>query len=331
MFKNKKFFKTSFEKFLKKKIIEEIPKSYLENFKNFTNRCIHNRRSKIVISSYFLYNDDFNKFNVALSQENNSKIYLLEHGGSLPCLKDYLNLDRLYLKKISWFRHHNKNNSIQSKLNPVFFGFNENYFKYSKYLNKTLLIIGGGSHRWPHSCTYMPQSTQRLGQLLDLKNFIKKLNNKIKKKIILKAHPHFNKENGNYDYIKLYQNILSKKQVSTSKIDLLFNSSKIIVCVYPETSFAQAMATGIPTILFFDRKNYIFHNDVKKILNDLISCKIIFIDPSLAGKHINRIWQNPLEWFHSDKVRKVRNNFLNLALNKQISISNIQNKNTIFF
>jgi putative transferase (TIGR04331 family) len=91
------------------------------------------------------------------------------------------------------------------------------------------------------------------------------------------------------------------------------------------------MATGIPTILFFDRKNYIFHNDVKKILNDLISCKIIFIDPSLAGKHINRIWQNPLEWFHSDKVRKVRNNFLNLALNKQISISNIQNKNTIFF
>jgi len=331
IFKNQKFFITSFEKFLRKKIIEEIPKSYLENFKNFTNRCIHNRRSKIVISSYFLYNDNFNKFNVALSQENNSKVYLLEHGGSLPCSRDYLELDRIYLTKISWFRHRNKNKAIQSKLNPIFFQFNENYIKYSKYLNKRLLIISGGGHRWPHSCPYMPQSTQRVVQLLDLKNFVKELNNKIKKKIILKPHPYFNKENGNYDYIKLYQNILNKKQISSNKINLLIHSSKIIVCVYPETTFAQAMATGIPTILFFNMKNFIFHNDAKKILNDLISCKIIFIDPHSAGKHINRIWKNPFEWFHSDKVRKVRSNFLNLALNKEISITNIQNKNIIFF
>jgi putative transferase (TIGR04331 family) len=331
IFIKQKFFSTSFEKYLKKKIIQEMPKSYLENFKNYTNRCIHRRKSKIIISSYFLYNDNFDKFDVALSHENGTKVYLLEHGGSLPCLKDYLDLDKIYLTKISWFRHRNKNKAIQSKLNPIFFRFNENYFKYSKYLNKSLLIIGGGGHRWVQSCPYMPQATQRLNQLLDLKNFFKVLNNKIKKKIILKVHPHFNKENNNFDYTKLYKNIFRKKQLTSHKIDILFHSSKIVVCVYPETTFAQAMAIGIPTILFFEKKNYIFHKDTKKILNDLIDCKILFTNPRLAADHINNIWKDPLKWFYSDKVNKVRKHFLNLALNRDKSESNIQNRIVNFF
>jgi len=325
-FEKNKFLTTEFEKFLTKRIIEEIPKSFLENFKNFTNRFIQTRRSKIIITSYGLYDDNCNKFDIALKQDNKSAIYLLEHGGSFPYLKDYLDLDKIYLKKISWFKHGKEKNVVQCKLNPIFFKYNNNYLNYSKYKNNNLLIIGGGHPKWVYGCPYGTQATQRLEQVVFLKNFVKELKNGIKEKLFLKPHHFFNKKHGGIDYNKLYANIISKEKLVNNKLHMLFNSTKIIVCTYPETTFSESMATGIPTVLVFNKSRFFFHKDSEEILNDLINCKIVFTNPKIAAKHINSIWDDPLNWFHSVKVKKVRDTFLNLALNKDVSMSNIKNK-----
>ena len=41
----------------------------------------------------------------------------------------------------------------------------------------------------------------------------------------------------------------------------------------------------------------------------MISNKIIFEDPLKASEHIKIIWDNPLDWWNSDKILQVRELF----------------------
>jgi putative transferase (TIGR04331 family) len=38
---------------------------------------------------------------------------------------------------------------------------------------------------------------------------------------------------------------------------------------------------------------------------------ILFDDGNLAANHINSIWDNPLDWWNSDKLLNVRKKFMN--------------------
>ena len=48
---------------------------------------------------------------------------------------------------------------------------------------------------------------------------------------------------------------------------------------------------------------------LSKLLNLFIKNKIFFDNPYAASKHINEIWDNPLDWWNSKKVLEARNLF----------------------
>ena len=85
--------------------------------------------------------------------------------------------------------------------------------------------------------------------------------------------------------------------------------SKLVICSYPETAFNEAIITG-PTILISRFNDYPILDQFQKIFNELIKYKIFFSNPEDACLHINKVWDNVDEWWHSKEVKNTVNDFI---------------------
>ena len=76
------------------------------------------------------------------------------------------------------------------------------------------------------------------------------------------------------------------------------------------------MLSGVPTILILDSNiSNLLNPKFKKIIKSLIKSKILFINSTEAATHINKISENPIKWYDSKNVKKVREEYLKIAFN----------------
>ena len=97
--------------------------------------------------------------------------------------------------------------------------------------------------------------------------------------------------------------LLGEKYVN--KINLLkkfIPISKIVICSTAETSFTESLLSG-PTI-FINNNNLNSFNEDKGIMEQFMRCQIVFDNAKEAAEHINAIWNNPYEWWHSKAVEE---------------------------
>ena len=92
-------------------------------------------------------------------------------------------------------------------------------------------------------------------------------------------------------------------------------SSRVIICSYPETTFSEAMATDIPTILVYSEQLYELNDVAMPLFKMLKTAKIIFNSASEASSHINSIWADPGAWWESSETIFARAEFRRQALN----------------
>ena len=116
-----------------------------------------------------------------------------------------------------------------------------------------------------------------------------------------------------HDFWKLtekFEKDFDSKYISNEKIlEKDLHRSKIIVNTCFQTTLYQTMKTGIPMITLFNRKTLNIHPKILRLKESMISNKIIFEDPLKASEHIKKIWDNPLDWWNSDKILQVRELF----------------------
>lgn len=312
-FYKKKITKNSFEKFIIKKVTEDLPSYLLEEFHNYLHRYLKFANSRFIITSYAIFNKLPNKFYIAEQINRGSKLYLLEHGGSLAAKKDYLDLDLdLVDKKITWHKPFN-NKETRIPTHPFHY-HKELCSKSIDYSNNSKCIIaGGGDYKHIYHNSYYIKAPQIIYQLNSIKKFYKFLDIKIQQNTFIKPHEVWTKD-FSFDYINFYKKIFKKNIIRHTRLEKCINSAKIVVCVYPQTTFSNAMYSEVPTILFFNKDHYIFHDKFSKLIQQLVKNKIIFYDPRLAAIHLNEIWKNPYDWYNSYEVKKVRNLFLKDAL-----------------
>jgi putative transferase (TIGR04331 family) len=87
-------------------------------------------------------------------------------------------------------------------------------------------------------------------------------------------------------------------------------TASLIVCTYPQTTFAEAMLTGRPTILVFNPDIHQTHPAGSDLLKRLEACGIAFTDTTSAARHLNEIWEVMDSWWESDPVSSARTAFL---------------------
>jgi putative transferase (TIGR04331 family) len=293
-------FNNEFEKFISKFIINQIPQSYVENFKaiyEYVEKI--NLKTNLIISANSNFPNEISRMWCAnMFAKNKNNFILSEHGGSLPLKYRYYNyFDGIFNKKITWSKPTN-NNEFQltpSKLID---------FKKIQSSNKFLSIICLETTQFAYYCQPI-QSSIILEDFNQKKIFIDLI------KLFIddfKIKPYTNL---GWNLSCKYKEIYGKDKIIEKKSSLeVLKLSKIVVCTYPETSFLEAMVSGVPTILLFKEDFWDINNNFTTLLDLLKKNQIVFNCPIEASSHVKKIWSNPNIWWDSQSVVDVRRLFL---------------------
>ena len=141
--------------------------------------------------------------------------------------------------------------------------------------------------------------------------FCKNLNDEVLMSLKIRPYDSGSDWNTESRYKSYFENtIISKKESFKS----FCRNSKIIVCSYPQTTFSEAMASGVPTILIYDPNYNENHKEAQDLVNKLKEAKIIFNDPKKAAEHVNFYWNKLDDWWLNKEVVLAKNYFYNSAL-----------------
>ena len=292
-------FKThnSFENFLKENIWLFLPNYFLENFNQNQKKLDElNLKKKHVFSSGLHHTNILLKFYIARCLNFNKGFFIIEHGGSFPALDYYLGYENDVSNVIvSWHKKIN-NEYYQLPAQKLF-----SKLKIKKKNPKRHYILMNRVTRYSFRCEFYPLT----GSNDYLKKFCKvyydNLNYRISNKTYLKMHP--------ADDDIIWKNYDFYKKISNSKVDKkeglkkVFENSKLITCLYPETTFAECITNDTPTILLYPKNLYERHDKFLYVINKMKESNIIFFDPVKAALHINNIWNDVDTWWKENKTQ----------------------------
>ena len=299
-----------FEKFLILNLKKDLPTFIIEDFNQIQKNIDKiDLKPKFIFSGGLHWSNQHFKHWLAKKMSKGTKFISLEHGGSFPYKHPYFFFEEKNSDKfITWFSKYHKN---QKQLPAQkLFGYNSlDKFNYQpvhcnliidRFMRYTLDLA-------------QPVSGNYYEFINDLIFFNKKLNFKIQKYLKIKTHPADKDKLWNTKKFlkkKINKNVL----IENKNLQEVFLDSKLLICFYPETTFAESMKLGIPTILYVSPKIYKIHQISKNLYKKLKDANLLFDDIDLLTKHINNIWDNPLIWWNSEKSVKKRKLFEKVAL-----------------
>jgi len=87
-------------------------------------------------------------------------------------------------------------------------------------------------------------------------------------------------------------------------------SSRIIVADYPGTTFLESMKANVPTVLFWDSQQWEIREEAEPYFDSLREDGILWDSPEAAGTHAASIFEDPWEWWGSQRIQQARQRFL---------------------
>jgi len=304
--------KTDFERFVSLSLLKDMPMAYLECYKDISlNVNQLGLRPQAIVTATGHFVDEHFKVWCAEKVENGIKLIVTDHGGALPPLFDLLNHDDdIADHRITWFKpiHHKQIQLSPSKL----IGFN------IKSSRKYCSLIGLEQPRYTDRACAYPIAEQTLNCLEDALTFCRRLNVDVFTQLKVKASP-----NRGWNTKKRYEDRLGKDKIYTSESYYgVLKKSKLIVCTYADTTFSEAMVSGIPTILLIKTEFYEKMPQAHDLIQLLKEVNIMFEDPIKAADHVNSIWDMATDWWFEPRVIRVRDIFLQTSCKLGRSVSN---------
>jgi putative transferase (TIGR04331 family) len=304
-----------FEDFLLQSIAYDLPCCLIEDYKlhiETINRIKF--KPKLIFTAFSHFNDYLAKFWIARNILNGVKLYILEHGGALPPYRYCFNFEEdISDFRINWFLpDHVKHIQLPpakflDRTPKIIF-----YLQRLIYRRDFCTLIANECHVWVVRAHFYPMVNQWTTSFKMSVDLFNALSSEVRAKFRVRPYP----ASGGWNSAKKFANVFGIGKMSTHKsIKKAFLSSKIILCTYPETTFSDAMASGVPVVLFYPHHLYELNPIALPLLELLKSAKIIFHEPVEAANHINEIWSDPYEWWNSSEVINARNEFYHQALN----------------
>ena len=306
---------SDFEFFLKDSLINDLPCCLVEDFHFLREKVSHvELRPKVIMTGSSHWNDFFAKMWFAEHISRAGKLIILEHGGSLPTYKELFNFEvDISDSKISWFLPHPPKH-IQMpppKLLTIFPKVARDFFNAMK-VRRYCTLIGNENPRWVLRAHFYPMSNQWSTSFEMTKVLYNSLDDEIKASFRVKPYL----KNQGWNTLQRFSDLFGFNKLLLSKsLTRAFNKSKIIICSYPETTFSEAMTSGVPVILVYPEKFYELNEVALALVEILKSARIIFHCPEQAAIHINSIWNDPSVWWNSPAVNYARSEFYSQAIN----------------
>ena len=294
--------KNSFEQMLNRKLFNFLPSSHLELFDDIN---LHLKKIKInpkyIITTFGHVTDDLFKIWTAERVEKNiSKLIICSHGGTFENKINFNSWINISDKFITWDK---KKNHKCIQLPPTYSLDKKNIENAKK---KKILFCTANTNLYAYRIQDYIISSQIKLYLIFWKEFIKKLNLKIKADLIIRHIPNSDPWQLKKEFEKILgYNAISKKKKFLDEV----KNSKIIIHTALQTTFFESMLAGVPTVVLLKEELWNIGESGKEIYNLLKKNKIIFEDIDGLIAHLNNITENPFLWWCSNELLDVRKKF----------------------
>lgn len=286
-----------------------IPIIFYEDFiymLDFSLKINFPKNPKFILTSYAFETNEPFKFYLAHHKSKNKSLtyFVFQHGNSYITRIDntYNNEVRTADKFITWGKKSDLNykNNI-THYNYKLLNLNKNYFKDNISDQILLILRSSGFNTVPYDRQL--EGKKQLNLIID---FLEKIDDKLKSKIIIRAHANSKK------YLNEYELFFSKFNVDFGKTPYLesVNNAKLVIFNYDSTGMLEMLSLGKPCIglwpNLYQHLNKFSVSDYKK----LKSVNILFDNSENLLKHIVTHWNNLDKWWLDKSTQKVKNEFV---------------------
>jgi putative transferase (TIGR04331 family) len=302
---------SEFESFVRKILVEQIPKSFVEGFdaisKAMQPKHIGRRPKVIFTSNLHLWNDEFSIW-AAHQQEKGTKLVISQHGG--------LNGQGLFPTRAEY--HENKiadchlpwgwkSESEKTRNIPALINVGKKRFEDQSGAQKLLLIT---------DCTYRygrkpwVSTMDNDTYIGDLQGFVRQLTPDIRSNVVVRLHHHSALYDA--DHAERWRSFdpgiaLDEGEVS---MDKLRAQSRIAICTTLGTSEIEQFGRNFPTVLLLNPLTHPIRSECVELFSLMKQVGLLHESPQAAAMHIEKIWTDTNKWWNQDDVQAVVKQYL---------------------
>jgi len=297
-------YESDFEIFFQSKLLEHIPFTYLEDFELLIQAAKRIPKANNILTANAHFGNELFKVWSALNCEQGSNLIISSHGGAIyPKYSVFDHQEKIANKRIIWGKAWLPN---QITLPP-------NKLTYRGYRpNKAgaLSIIDNDSLKYSYRCMSASQGPLVIKSFKMTKLLIEGLENR---SIDYMIRPKFSGDNETADR---YLHFFGEKRIYPRKwsIKKVIKKSRLVICTYPQTAYAEAMYSGVPTLLVYDSDIWQTQDIYSGLLETLKENKMLFNCTDHALKHIKSIYDDPFRWWESYSVKSAREEFMDCCI-----------------
>lgn len=296
--------KDAFESFLFKRLVRDIPVIHVEKRSAILKKAAAiPLKPRVILSATAHWGNDLFKVWSAEQVNLGAKLVAMSHGGCFQLLFDTMSFEEgLADVKTVWV---NPFHPKQVKL-PC----NKLIAKRYRSTRELLAVIGMEMPRYPYRAISTPHGGQTLVNFEHTCEFYSHLDPRVMEAFRIRPYP-----SRGWNTRQRYTDRLGANRISNEKTyQQLISRARMIVCTYPETTFLEAMASGVPAILCYPAHLWETIPEMDPLLATLKAAKIVFDDPVAAAAHVNAVWEAPQRWWSTPDVLAARAEFRRQAL-----------------
>ncbi|MDC0151496.1 LIC12162 family protein, partial [Paracoccaceae bacterium] len=297
-----------FEKIARKFIPNNIPTCYLENYKDLLLKTMEQNwppTPKVIFTANADIWDDIFKAYTAQKCEYGALLVIGQHGGHYGMTPFYFTEDhqvRISDKWLSW----GWSDPLRPKIVSV--GNLKAKHKSLKYDPKgTALMVNCAFPRFSYYLYAVPMAGQWLSYYENQKLFINILPKHIREKLVVKLYP----TDYGWDQEQRYSNEIKGVKISNDNetVPFLVRRSRLYISTYNATTYLESLTSNIPTVIFWDTKQWEIKADTLPYFELLKKVGIFHSSAESAALHISKVWDDIPAWWESDVVQQARAKF----------------------
>ena len=301
--------KSGFEACLRALLPHQIPRVYLEGYKQLTRQAQAlpwPKRPKAIWTSNAFHSDDVFKVWAADKVESGSPLIIGQHGGnygmglwSWPEQHEIAISDR-YLTW-GWSR------PASPKLRAV------GKIKYSRPVTRLpeqggAILVTAMVQRYGNPSLSMYTSSQWLDYLRDQFEFVDALPVYIQNKLIVRlSQPDYG-----WRQVDRWRDRFPLLQVDDGASDIgkLIRRSRLYISTYNATSYLESLTMNVPTVIHWNPRYMETNTWAQPYFEELRSVGIFHETPQSAALHVTRTWNDISAWWTNHETCAVRDRFV---------------------
>ena len=293
-----------FERFLFENILSDIPICHLEGYEKLIKFQGELPIAKTIFTANAHFGNELFKVWAAEQKENGAKLVISSHGGALyPLYSIFDHQEKIANTRVIWGFAWIKG---QIRLPP-----NKLKRKVLSYKSKgNVSMIDYDHSNYSYRCASIPMGPLSLECYEQNLRLVNLLSPEVKDK--LRIRPTIS---GKWQKKQRYIDSLGPEIISSeNSLESTILNSRLVICTYPQTTFSEAMFSGVPTMIMYLEEFWEVQPIYRELLVSLKDTGIMHTNENSAAAHINNIFDDPMKWWNANSTKEAVKLFNEMCL-----------------